>query len=676
MTTTNRSNSAPAWQPNQIYVAGDLVTIGSLTYLANWWTQSDPAISSGSSGSGLPWTLVSPTVPPSGGTGAPSWLVGSVYTAGMTVVMNGVTYKANWWTQGNDPTGSSGPLGSGQPWTIVTSPPPPPPAPPPAVPTVPTGLAASQTSANSTLLTWQPSTVPGNGAVSGYAVFENGAQIATTTGTTYTATNLAAGTAFNFAVAALDSAGSSALSAPLSFTTSAGSTNSTWLAGSVYIAGMTVVVDGVTYHANWWTQGNDPASNSGPVGSGQPWTRLTPAGPVSSVPSVPAGLTAYGTTSSSTTLSWQASAVPGNGTVTDYAIFENGQQIATTTGTAFTVGNLTAANSYRFAVAAEDSAGSSAQTAPVSVTTMAVGSGGGTTTQVFAPYIDMGLLQDQDLLAISQASGIKTFTLAFLQSSGPGTVGWSGVGTIANDTLQNGTSILYQVQRLEAAGGSVIISFGGSAGIDPAAAATSAQVLQAEYQSVIDRYGVSSLDFDIEGAEVADQRAITLRDQALVGLKAANPNLSISFTLPVLPSGLDSNGLTVLQSAKHDGLNPDVVNVMAMDYGASVDQGGQMGADAINAALKTIDQIRFVGLTSKVGVTPMIGVNDISSEVFTLADARDLLNFAKGNSDIARLAMWSVARDNGSQAGAHYAAPDASGIAQSAYQFASIFKDV
>jgi hypothetical protein len=75
---------------------------------------------------------------------------------------------------------------------------------------------------------------------------------------------------------------------------------------------------------------------------------------------------------------------------------------------------------------------------------------------------------------------------------------------------------------------------------------------------------------------------------------------------------------------------------MAMDHGASVDQGSQMGADAISAALRTIDQIRFVGLTSKVGIPAMFGVNDISSEVSTLADAHDLLNFAKGNSDITR----------------------------------------
>src|SRR2546429_3982132 len=69
----------------------------------------------------------------------------------------------------------------------------------------------------------------------------------------------------------------------------------------------------------------------------------------------------------------------------------------------------------------------------------------------------------------------------------------------------------------------------------------------------------------------------------------------------------------------------------------------------------------------------MIGVNDISSEVFTLADAQALVNFAQNDSNIVRLSMWSVARDNGNRAGAHYASPDGSGIAQNPYDFSAIF---
>jgi hypothetical protein len=258
-------------------------------------------------------------------------------------------------------------------------------------------------------------------------------------------------------------------------------------------------------------------------------------------------------------------------------------------------------------------------------------------------------------------------------STGGNGIGWQGAGTIAQDTLYDGTTILSHVQAIQAAGGNVTISFGGAAGQEAALTATSAAALQAEYQSVIDRYHVTSIDFDIEGAAELNQHSITLRDQALVGLEAANPNVKVSFTLPVLPTGLDSSGLGVLQSAKHDGVRIDTVNIMTMDYGASVDNNGQMGLDAIDAIIATEGQIGALGMFAKIGVTPLIGVNDIASEVFTLADAQQLVTYAESDPDVVSIGMWSVARDNGNSAGAHFSSPDSSGIAQSPYAFSAIF---
>ncbi|HEY1932169.1 MAG TPA: carbohydrate-binding protein [Acetobacteraceae bacterium] len=678
MTTTQ------AWQAGQKYSAGELVTYDGLTYISlvaetsisTWIPDATPSL----------WQLVTgtpPTSPPAASNSTQTetvaaWSSSAIYTAGMQAAENGVIYQANWWTQGNDPLSNNGGAGSGQPWTIFTGPP----APPPPVPTAPTGLTASATLSTATSLTWNAASVPGGGVITGYAVFENGQQIATTTALAYAVSGLTAATSYKFAVDAIDAGGTSAQSAPIAVTTQAATPPpppvdgvAGWIATSVYLAGMQASENGAIYQANWWTEGNDPSAYSGPAGSGQPWTWAGGTPPPPALPSVPTGVAALGTTSSVTLLTWNASTVPNDGTVTGYTVLQNGQQIETTTGTSAVVTGLSANATYAFSVEALDNAGTSAASVQTSVSTPAA-IPPGTLSQVFSPYVDMGLLADENLLAISQASGVKDFTLAFVQSSGPGTVGWAGTGTIDQDSLPNGMTILSQVQTLQAEGGNITISFGGANGIDPASDASSAAQLQAEYQSVIDRYGVHSLDFDIEGAQVADQSAITLRDQALVGLKAANPGLTISFTLPVLPSGLDANGLNVLESAKADGLDPDVINLMAMDYGGSVDNGGEMGADAISAALNTEQQISFVGLTSKIGITPMIGVNDDSAEVFTLNDAQTLLDFAQSNPDVASLGMWSIARDNGNSAGAHYASPDSSGLAQSNYAFASIFKQM
>ncbi|MCF8533937.1 MAG: cellulase family glycosylhydrolase [Reyranella sp.] len=396
-----------------------------------------------------------------------------------------------------------------------------------------------------------------------------------------------------------------------------------------------------------------------------------------SVPTVPTGLEATTISSTSTMLSWDASSVPGGGTVTGYAVFENGQQIATVTGTHYTVTQLTPDTDYQFSVAAIDALGLSAQASPIAVHTT-IPDPHGSLEQMFSPYIDMAMPVDADLVAISHAAGIENFTLAFVLASSEG-IGWQGAGSIEDDTLYTTTgattTILAQVQAIQAAGGNITISFGGAAGTEAALAAPNATVLQAQYQSVIDRYGITSIDFDIEGAAVEHQPSITMRNEAIVGLQAANPDLQVSFTLPVMPFGLVDSGLNLLRSAMNDGVRVDMVNIMTMDYGEGQDNNGQMGLSAIQASEATQQQLAAMGLDAKIGITPMIGVNDIVSEVFTLADARALLDYAANDPDVAMLSMWSVARDNGNTAGADYTSPDSSGIAQNPFEFSGILND-
>jgi hypothetical protein len=298
------------------------------------------------------------------------------------------------------------------------------------------------------------------------------------------------------------------------------------------------------------------------------------------------------------------------------------------------------------------------------------------TTHLFAPYVDMSISADENLVAMQQQAGFKAVTLAFLDATNGCSVGWGGLGgTLPTDTLPNGDTILHIVQQLQTAGVQVVISFGGATGTEPALNCSSASQLQALYQSVINRYSVKLLDFDIEGGATTNQASITLRDGALKGLKAANPGLVISYTLPVLPTGLIASGVNILNSAHADGAVLDVVNVMAMDYGSSQDNGAQMGLDATNAASATEAQIRNAGLSATVGITPMIGVNDTNTEIFNLNDAQTVLNFANGNSYVSRIAIWSLGRDNGGCAGQTWASPSCSGISQSAFGFSANFRN-
>ena len=459
-----------------------------------------------------------------------------------------------------------------------------------------------------------------------------------------------------------------------------GSCAATWNATSVYTAGQTASLNGVNYQANFWTQGQNPSTNNGGPGSGAPWTIIGTCSACTTVPSVPTGLQASGTTSNSTNLSWTASTVAVNCSLTGYTVFKNGVAAGTTSSPNITITGLSPLTTYSFRVAANDAAGSSAQGTAINVTTLNGPPPPPPSAKVFAPYVDMGLTVDWQLTTIQQQSGIKVFTLGFVVGNGGCTPTWGGVGaTVANDTLPNGTTILSLVQGVRAAGGDVIISFGGASGTELAQGCSTVSSLQAAYQAVLTKYSVNAstpvrLDFDIEGGATTDQASITRRNQALKALKAANPGLVISYTLPVLPTGLVTSGVNILNSVKADGLSLDVVNVMAMDYGSANDNGGQMGLSAQQAASNTHNQVVAAGLTASIGVTPMIGINDTNTEIFQLADAQSLLNFANANSYITRIAMWSVARDNGGCANQGFASPTCSGISQANWAFSNILK--
>lgn len=101
--------------------------------------------------------------------------------------------------------------------------------------------------------------------------------------------------------------------------------------------------------------------------------------------------------------------------------------------------------------------------------------------------------------------------------------------------------------------------------------------------------------------------------------------------------------MAFLKSAKKAGARIDVVNIMVMDDGDSRD----MGAAAVSAVPGTLKQLKAVWPAStyaNLGITPMIGQNDTSSEVFTYDDAETLVQFARANG-VRRLAFWSLNRD-------------------------------
>jgi len=297
---------------------------------------------------------------------------------------------------------------------------------------------------------------------------------------------------------------------------------------------------------------------------------------------------------------------------------------------------------------------------------LTTGSAAAATGFGLAPYVDLsanssGMLDS----AITQAH-LKAYTAAFIIGS--------GCTPIWGDTLDiNNSGANAKIARAQSEGAQTIISFGGAGGVELAQSCTNTASLTTAYQSVINKYHVNHLDFDVEGAAIADPGSISRRFQAIKTLEANNAGLVVSLTIPVLQSGPDGNGTAFLQAAKNNGTRVDLVNIMTMDYGGAV---SNMGASAISAAQGTLSIARTIWPSfnyGQLGITPMIGQNDQAGEIFTIANAQSVVSFANSNG-VGRLAFWSIGRDQPCPGGpGGGASPNCSSINQSTLQFTGVF---
>lgn len=297
----------------------------------------------------------------------------------------------------------------------------------------------------------------------------------------------------------------------------------------------------------------------------------------------------------------------------------------------------------------------------------------------FAPYVDVLQYSADDLVAVRNA-GIKHLNLAFVIAGNGCTPAWDGQVGVGDTSVKN------KISAYRNAGGQVRISFGGESGTELAASCSSAEELAAAYQSVVDAYGATRLDFDVEGGVLSDSASVDRRSRAIAILErtasSAGKSLDVSVTLPVNPTGLTGDGVALLNSASSNGATIHAVNVMAMDFGdsAAPDPDGRMGHYAIESMKGTQKQVKSAfGLSdraawSRVAVTTLIGVNEPSTEVFTASDAQQLSAFARSQG-AAWMSFWQLARDQPCSDGAeaNASSDSCSGASDSKYHLARAF---
>jgi hypothetical protein len=310
--------------------------------------------------------------------------------------------------------------------------------------------------------------------------------------------------------------------------------------------------------------------------------------------------------------------------------------------------------------------------------------GSGLPRQVFAPYFETYDTSGGSPAALSQESGARYLSLAFLQTAKAGscTAYWNGD---TSDPISY-SSFGSDISAIQAAGGNVIPSFGGYAadttGTELADSCTSVSAIAQVYEKVITTYHVPRIDLDVEGTSLTDTAGINRRNEAVAQVEswaaARGIGIQFSYTLPTPTTGLDSEDDAVIENAIADHARISVVNLLTFDYYIGTEQN--MLTDTETAAAGTYSELQTLypsdtpaEVWHMIGITEMPGIDDFGpDETFTMADAIAVLQWAQSKG-ISTLSFWALQRDNGGCPGTK-GAGTCSGIAQPTWYFSHVFE--
>ncbi|MCX4558685.1 chitinase [Streptomyces phaeochromogenes] len=317
----------------------------------------------------------------------------------------------------------------------------------------------------------------------------------------------------------------------------------------------------------------------------------------------------------------------------------------------------------------ESSSSSSSQPSAAGASQSPSATASAASATTYAPYVSATTASDND-----SAGSPATYNLAFVIAGGSScTPKWNGTTAIGDSAVKS------RISALTESGGAVRVSFGGASGKELASTCDTASELAEAYGAALDAAGATEADFDIEGKQLTDSDSVALRSEAIALLQKERSDLAVTFTLPVMPSGLDNDSLALLESANDNGVQVSTVNIMTMNYGSSYDE--DMGDYAETSAEAAHDQLEDVfglsddGAWKGLALTSMIGVNDVDNETFSLSDAAQVRSFAE-EKGVAWVSMWSTFRDQpceGDDADSDDAATNCSGVEQEAGDFAEAF---
>lgn len=170
-----------------------------------------------------------------------------------------------------------------------------------------------------------------------------------------------------------------------------------------------------------------------------------------------------------------------------------------------------------------------------------------------------GQVEPPSATSVMSATGIKTFTMAFILSSGGCNPAWDGQRPLTGGTDQS------TINAIRNAGGDIVLSIGGWSGNKLGPNCATAADLAGAYQKVIDAYGLKSIDVDIENTDEFENAAV--QDKILTALKtvkANNPGLKTILTFGTSTTGPTYWGNRLIEQSKALNADIDVFTIMPL----------------------------------------------------------------------------------------------------------------
>ncbi len=289
--------------------------------------------------------------------------------------------------------------------------------------------------------------------------------------------------------------------------------------------------------------------------------------PQPGVPAVPGNVRVTGTTASAITLGWNA--VSG---ATGYRVYEGTALRTTVTGTSATFSGIPACTSRTYTVAAYNSVGESARSAPVTGTTTGCQSADlprhlltGYWHNFVNPATELRLSavpNEYDLVAVAFAEATST----------PGAVTF-GVDPGLSTALGGYTNDQFKadVATLKSRGKKVILSVGGEAGRVSVGDSASATNFANSVRSIMAEYGFDGVDIDLENGLNPTYMA-----QALRSLRSA---VGSSLIITMAPQTIDMQST----SGSYFALALSIKDILTVVHTQFYNSGSMLGCDQSQA---------------------------------------------------------------------------------------------